>query len=340
MAFDVLAWVQSRIPGGRVGGTGYYNVRCCFHQDGHPSLGVNTSTGSFKCKSASCGQRGDLVRLVMLLDGLTWQQACRLVDRPDPFDVDAVVPTTTRPDGRTVRASPTVNRFPHDLVAVSAARFPVYLRERGYGLEDAVSFGLHFGDDLAGRERGYLVFPYWSISGEYVTYAARRMSDGKDARGSRYQGPDHSVASRHLYGAWRFRGLTRVDRIFAVEGQFDAMRLWGFGLPAGALGTADATPAQYNQLAALSRAFDAPVCVLLDNGAHERERACRIVAGLDGLMVPAYVGELPVDVKDPDRLTGDTVAKLLDTCNTIELGFRTELEADQPLRDLDTGTPE
>jgi len=321
MAFDVLAWAQSRVPGGRVGGTGWYNARCPFHQDGHPSFGVNTTTGVWKCKSASCGKRGDLVRLVMLIDGLSWRQACALVDRPNPFDVDEAPPASTRPDGRVVQARPRVNPFPSDLVAVSADRAPVYLRERGYCLQDALAFGLHFGDDAAGALRGYLVFPFWSADGEYVTYTARRMSED-DRHGIRYRHPDQGVASRHLYGAWRFRGVAWVERIFAVEGQFDAMRLWGFGLPASGLSTSAASPAQLNQLAALSRAYDAPVCVLLDNGPDERKRAVSIVAELDAKMVPAYVGELPAGVKDPDRLTGETITKLLDRCNVKELQFQ------------------
>lgn len=325
MAFDTLGWLHSRIPGGRVGGSGWYNVRCPFHQDGHPSFGVNLQTGRWKCKSASCGKSSrEIARLVMLIDGVTWQEACRVVDRPDPFDADDEHLGASRP------SRPTVNPFPDRLVDVSGARFPTYLRERGYCLQDALAFGLHFGDDAAGLHRGYLVFPYWSLAGDYVTYAARRMSDN-DGHGPRYRNPEQGVAARHLYGAWRFRGVAWAERIFAVEGQFDTMRLWGFEQVAGGLSTSAASPAQIDQLATLSTMYNAPVCVLFDNGpdglprAEEREKAEAVVAELDARLVPAYVGQLPDGVKDPDQLTGESIVKLLDTCKRAELQFQ-ELE--------------
>jgi len=321
MAFDILAWAQSKIPGGRVGGSGWYNVRCPFHQDGHPSFGLNLTTGKWKCKAASCGRSStEIARLVMLVEQVGWREACAKVDRPNPFDVDDYPGTKAAKPAR-----PTVNPFPDNLVAVSGQRFPTYLRERGYCLQDALAFGLHFGDDAAGPFRGYLVFPYWSLDGEYATYSARRMSD--EDHGSRFQQAPHGIAARHLYGAWRFRGVAWAERIFVVEGQFDTLRMWTLGLPAGGLSTSSASPAQLNQIVTLSRIYDAPVCVLLDNGPdgrprrEEQERAAAIVAELSAAMVPAYVGELPEGIKDPDRLTGESVGKLLDMCNTRELQF-------------------
>jgi DNA primase len=308
-AFDLIAWLNRYVPGGRVGASGWRNSLCPFHRERSPSFGVNLETGSFKCKSASCGKKGGLAFLVKELEGITWEEAFARIDRPNPFNLDDYTePDTTR------QAPPAFNPFPSDLVPVSAQRFPTYLRTvRGYGLQDAEAFGLSFGDVASPDLSGYLVMPYWSIDGEYKTYTARRMGDGEP----RYKQPTHGIAWRCLYGAWRLNAAT-FDRIFLVEGPFDVMRLWSLGCAAVGLSTSKVSPVQFNQLVALARQFSVPICVLLDRGEREWEIAKSVAADLRESMVSAYAVSLPDDVKDPDGLSPESLQKLLDICKRQE----------------------
>jgi hypothetical protein len=49
--------------------------RCPFHDDRHPSLYVNPEKQVFLCRACQAG--GDVFKFIMLLDGLTFPEACR-----------------------------------------------------------------------------------------------------------------------------------------------------------------------------------------------------------------------------------------------------------------------
>lgn len=329
MPFDFHQWLQSHLPGGKLSPKGWYKVRCPYHREHSPSFAVHSKSGHFRCLAASCGQHGSLVKLLHDIEGISWREARDRLDISNPFGIptdEGPAPVEERP------RSPSVNPFPPALVPISAQRFPVYLQERGYGLDDALALGLHFGDDRAGPLRGYLVFPFWTFDGTYATFMARRMGDGP---GLRYYRPENGIASRHLYGAHRLATASRVDRIFVVEGQFDAARVWQLGGHAVGLSTSRAEPAQTNQIVALAQQFDCFVCVLLDAGEGERRAAAAIREALGGCGVRAYVGVLPVGVKDPDRLYSpdlpaedarrlavDRFTETLDNCCRQELNWR------------------
>lgn len=327
MPFDLSRWLQSHIPGGKLSLKGWYKVRCPYHRERSPSFAVHGKSGHFRCLAASCGQHGSLVKLLHDIEGISWREARDRLDIANPFGIptdEEQAPVEQR------STTPWVNPFPPALVPVSAHRFPVYLQERGYGLDDALALGLHFGDDRAGSLRGYLVFPFWTLDGTYATFMARRMGDGP---GLRYYRPENGIASRHLYGVHRLASAGSVERLFVVEGQFDVARIWQLGGHAVGLSTSRAESAQMNQIVALAQQFDCYVCVLLDQGAEEA--AGKIQTALGGLGVCVYVGSLPVGVKDPDRLypsglpvedarrlAVDRFTETLDICRGQELNWR------------------
>lgn len=316
MSFDVLAWAKSHLPGGRVTSSGWYRVKCPWHEESVPSFAVKLDSGNWGCKAASCGKTGGLVALVRHVDGVSWGEAYKKTHLPNPFDPDD---DPFLPPQRRVKRAPH-NSLPQGLIPVSAERFPSYLRERGYGLQDALDFGLMFGDDKALALRNHLVFPFWTLDGVYKTYTARQMSSEK----SRYIQPTESLVSTLLYGVWRFAALPRVERIFVVEGQFDVLRMWKLGLPAVGLSTASATSAQRRQLVELSRQYGVPVCVLLDQGEAEADAAGDIAVHLAAWSAQAYTVALPSGVKDPDELGSPQI--LLDMCNDREILLREKSE--------------
>lgn len=56
--------------------SGWVNVHCCFHEDSHPSLSLNLTTGGFHC--FGCGVKGrDVLAFVMQRYQLTFSEACK-----------------------------------------------------------------------------------------------------------------------------------------------------------------------------------------------------------------------------------------------------------------------
>lgn len=55
---------------------GWVMVKCIFHDDSHPSLGINTKTGGFFCHA--CGAKGgDVVSAYQLLAGCNFVTAAK-----------------------------------------------------------------------------------------------------------------------------------------------------------------------------------------------------------------------------------------------------------------------
>lgn len=302
MPFDVASWIRSRFPRAKFTSTGWARMCCPFHPDSTPSFGIHIGSGNYGCRAASCGAKGGLVRLIKEIDDLSWREAFALVDRPNPFDVDAVedpAPAVPRP--------PTHNELPGFLTPVSTERFPSYLIGRGFHYDDVQPFGLLFAE--SGPSRGDLFFPFWDLDGAYKTYKMRRMQEG-----ARYADPESGLASKMLYGVWRLAS-TRTDRVFVVEGQFDVIRMWSLGLPAVGLSTCRTTAAQRNQLAELHHVFSLQVYIMLDAGEMETESAHGIAASLSCQGIAATVLTVPAGIKDPGELEYSHVPLILDACN-------------------------
>lgn len=314
--FDLHIWLKDRLPGGRATGSGWYRVSCPFHRENTPSFAVKIPSGNWGCRSASCGQHGGLARLVSHVDGISLREAYALINVPNPFNIDEDL----TPE-ETAQIRPSRNGLPQGAVKVSSSRFPAYLAERGYGLQDVEAFGLYFGDDLCEEYRGYLLFPFWDLTGTYKTFTGRTMGKGPHSA-PRYRQPDQSVVSASLYGVWRLLQVPKLDRLFVVEGQFDVLRMWQLGLPAVGLSTAATTSAQRRQLVEITKQFDTAICVLLDRGETEEEAARKIAGHLSvQCRTPVYSIDIPQDVKDPDLLTPGHVPIILDMCREVEVEY-------------------
>lgn len=248
--------------------------------------------------------------LVKEVEGISWRDALAKVEVPDPFNVEDAIPRR-RDDRRPAR--PTENPLPPFLIPVTAQRFPTYLRRRGFGLRDVAPFGLQFAN--SGELRGHVVFPYWDFHGRYRSWRSRIMS----LEQKQFLGPEEAITANLLYGVWRLASLQTLDRIFIVEGPFDVIRFWSYGLPTVGLGTTAMSAAQENQVVELARQFGAVIYVLLDRGASEWGAAEVIAATLLGRGARALPFSLPEGVKDPDLLPREQAQELLDKCYEVEL---------------------
>ena len=62
----------------RFNASGWAQVRCTFHEDGHASLSIHCERGAFRC--FTCGARGgDMLAFEMLRSGADFKSAARVL---------------------------------------------------------------------------------------------------------------------------------------------------------------------------------------------------------------------------------------------------------------------
>ena len=76
--YDIVE-VINRYTELRKSGRNQYYGRCPFHDDDHPSLGVNQKKQVFHC--FSCQRSGDVINFIMEIEGSNTKQACQLLRR-------------------------------------------------------------------------------------------------------------------------------------------------------------------------------------------------------------------------------------------------------------------
>ncbi|HEX8730090.1 MAG TPA: CHC2 zinc finger domain-containing protein [Ktedonobacterales bacterium] len=238
---------------------------CPFHEERHPSFTIFPESQRWWC--FGCQRGGDVIEFVRLLEGFGFREAVeRLGGNPPTPVINAQ--RLTRPTAQVSAAGrPLVARWTPGGqramdVAVTCymrelAESPLarrYLQARGLSeaLVRAASLGYCSGERLhdalrreriplragwavgllagrEGRERfsGRITIP--EVRNGHARWLTSRLLDD-DTDAPRYlslPGP------RPLYGAERVRGQPAV---IGVEGYFDALTLWGWGLPAFAAG--------------------------------------------------------------------------------------------------------
>ena len=60
----------------KINASGYYVLRCPFHDDSKPSLNLHSVDGHYKCHS--CGAKGgSIIDFYMRYKGLSYKEACK-----------------------------------------------------------------------------------------------------------------------------------------------------------------------------------------------------------------------------------------------------------------------
>ncbi len=244
---------------------------CPFHDERTPSFVVNDERGVYHC--FGCGAGGDVFRLVMELEGLTFPEAVERLAR----DAGVALP---RPGGgaggRTDERALLLDLlelaaryYRHHLVegrageraraylahrevpAHTAERFRLgcapagwdplvrYLRRKGIPLERAEQAGLvvrRAGGGYYDRFRDRLMFPIADHAGRVVGFGGRVLGEGEPKY---LNGPETPVFQKRrlLYGLHQAaEALRRTRRALLVEGYMDVVSLHARG-EAGAVAT-------------------------------------------------------------------------------------------------------
>ena len=244
---DLIALVESR--GVKLKKTGKsYKGLCPFHAEKTPSFTITPSKNLWHC--FGCGQGGDAIRFVELLDGVSFPDAVRRLNadtisiRVNPVREETPTPTITHT--QRVKLLNRVASFYHQrfldqpeglryLTKVRGINHVAHLKSYRVGLADGALLDALPHDDASralfkqlgvltdkGRElfNGCVVFPLFDAHGNVVNLYGRRLEDGE---------------FNHFYlpgprGLWNYQAAKRSSAILLTESIIDALTLIDRGL--------------------------------------------------------------------------------------------------------------
>ena len=305
---------------------------CPFHQGKHANFSVSPR-GGYSC--FVCGEKGDVFTFIQKHLGLDFVGAVKLVGEKSGIEVRESAGRRQEADPReplwevNAAASEFFQRRLREGQDGKGARD--YLAGRGISLDDATRFEIGFaprGDELrshlaalgfddqrqlvAGllvtredapeprmRFRNRLIFPISDAGGHVVGFGGRVMGEGEPKY---LNSPESEIFSKRnlLYGLqWSKNAIRKADRVFVVEGYFDAIRVMLAGIEevVAPMGTA-LTDAQ----AALIRKYTHTAYLLYDSDSAGLKATFRsgdvlLAAGVNGRVVTLPDGD------DPDTFT-------------------------------------
>lgn len=297
---------------------------CPFHEETRPSFTIFPETQRWWC--FGCRRGGDVIEFVRLLEGIGFREAVeRLGGRPSEIrqpphatpqpltrqnvSTERILADRVSPEGR-LALQIAVACYARELTGAAHARHYFHAREIADTLARVASLGYCSGTQLcdALRRHGVPFRAGWAVGllvgrngrerfsgritipevrdGHACWLTSRLLDDDTDApRYLSLPGP------RPLYGAARVRGQPAV---IGVEGYFDALTLWSWGLPAFAAGGVSLP------VDALEMLRDARAIYLAFDQDAPGQEAARVLARQFGSRLRLV--QLPPGVKDVNEL--------------------------------------
>jgi DNA primase len=277
---DIVAVVSDYTSLKRAGGS--YKGLCPFHTERTPSFTVKQGDNVYHC--FGCGASGDLYDFLMRIEGLGFPEAVEALARRTGFtlryeELSARERQAIGERSRLVGVMQAAQRYYTRLLFEDEGTVARdYLKERGFGREDAERFDLGYApnrwEDLAraltadgyraedliatglavrndrgglrDRFRGRLMFPVHDPGGDVIGFGGRILPglDYGDFEPPKYlNSPETPLykKTRVLYGVPQARpDIVRAEQVLVCEGYTDVMALHqaGFGNAVATCGTA------------------------------------------------------------------------------------------------------
>ena len=310
-------------------GVNYVGI-CPFHQDTRPSMYVSPSRQIFKC--FVCGTGGNVVGFLMKHEQMTFPDAVEWLANRAGIEIphqerDPEQEKRQRERDSCFVAVRAASMFFQEHIGEAKA----YLLSRGFSLDSPLLSAYRVGYAPAGNKAlasltaaGYrqerlvdvgvlgqddgrvfdrfqdrLMFPFLDLHGREVGFSGRLV---RQAQAAKYVNtPDTPVFTKgdHLFGLYQARhDISRQDRVYLVEGQFDVMSLAAAGVRNVVAGSGTAlTDAQVSLL----HRFTSRVTILYDGddaGVKASLRNCELLlrAGFQVSAVPLPKGMDPDDL--------------------------------------------
>jgi DNA primase len=329
-AADIVSIIGEYVQLKRSGNS--FRGPCPFHHGTHSNFSVSPR-GGYSC--FVCGEKGDVFTFVQKYLGLDFVGAVKLVGEKCGVEVREVAGRREETDPREpyweVNAAAAeffqtrLREAPDGKVArdyldgrgistATAARFAIgfaprddalrtHLLKLGFDDRRQMTAGLSIAredrPEPRPRFRNRLMFPIWDAPGHIVGFGGRVMGAGEPKYLNSAESEVFSKRSL-LYGLnWAKNAIRKADRVFIVEGYFDAIRLMLAGIEevVAPMGTA-MTEAQ----AALVRKYTRTAYLLYDSDSAGLKATFRSGDVLLAAGVSSRVVTLP-DGDDPDTFT-------------------------------------
>jgi DNA primase len=245
---------------------------CPFHSEKTPSFTVDPVQGYYHC--FGCGEGGDVYSFLMAIQGLDFTEAVEQLARRTGFELhyEDLSPGQRRALGersRLVELTGRALQFYRDhLLGESGEVARAYLKDRGFGREDAEAFQLGYAPNewdalsralvtegwqrrdlvkvglavenqrggLRDRFRGRLIFPVMDASGDPIGFGGRILPGldyGDFEPPKYYNSPETPLyhKARVLYGLPQSRtGMAATGEVLVCEGYTDVMALHQAGI--------------------------------------------------------------------------------------------------------------
>ncbi|MGB9667582.1 MAG: DNA primase [Thermosulfidibacteraceae bacterium] len=324
---DIVELVGEYLSLKRVGRN--YVALCPFHAERTPSFTVSPDKQIFYC--FGCGEGGDVIKFVMLMEDLSYFEALRVL--ASRIGIDFEERDLVETEGKALRLKNLhaelrliFSRFLKSEVGRKARE---YLKERGisayywemFGLgycpdgtevsEMLIKSGFNKGDlidsglfgvkdgELYPKFKRRIMIPITDYSGQVVAFGGRVVDNLEEPK--YLNSPETLIykKGRYLFGWVLAReGIRKRDRVILVEGYMDviSMHAMGFTETVASLGTS-LTKEQAKKLVALTR----NVYIMYDGdsaGVNASLRASRILYALG---IEPKIVKLPQE-EDPDTL--------------------------------------
>lgn len=286
-------------------------------QDSHPSLSVivdDTGRSGFRCHG--CGLTGTLSYLVTrwgLLTKKPTERIFRFIDKHEnPLEmvksrIDSKVAAQWDPKPPKPEVDWSV--FEEAELEEFSGSVPQYALDRGLSIETCKEWQLgydkEFKDSVTKRTRPRLVFPIRRKDGKLIGMIGRALDDLKQEKYYNYW---NFQKSNYLYGMDKVK---KYDHVIAVEGLFDVLRWWEFGLPVVGLMGSQPSEAQAKLLLEFEMVY-----LALDAD----EAGAKGTAWLKRRLkdrVPLYAVKFPDGTKDPGEMTKEAAWESITTAKRI-----------------------
>lgn len=260
---DIVQIIGEHVKLRRAGGD--FRGPCPFHGGKNPNFSVSPRRHGYRC--FKCGESGNVFTFLQKHLGMSFPDAVRAVadtagiivpdssaarPGPDPrepfwemnaaaaeFFRTALWETDAGGVGREYLGSrgldrASADRFGLGYAPADAGALRAHLETLGYTTERLAEAGLLVQPDgerePRPRFRHRLVFPILDASGRHIAFGARALGDAEPKYLNSPETPVF-VKRRTLYALnWCRNEIRRADRVFVVEGYFDAIRVMLSGL--------------------------------------------------------------------------------------------------------------
>jgi len=266
------------------------NIQACcpYHNEKNPSWGISIDYPYlFNC--FSCDSRGTLLNLVSDITGIPLHKVPSYLIKQYGFHRELSFIQELP-----FQKQSTSKNFTFDLDIYSINYPETFLQERGFTTEILQKFKIRYDENLQ-----QLLIPWLSISGNVLFVKFRSLLY------KAYFFTDNSEKRKYLYGIHLLN--SGVNRIFLVEGEFDAIKCWQHGYPALAVGGSKISQEQIQLLKSLAIK---EIFVLFDNDEVGRNNGYNIALQLAKDFF-SYYCIYTTPKKDPCEFTNEDFKNLV-----------------------------